>query len=201
MRTIRRIAAILWIVLKWAGRNADKLTAIAALVGLILFGAQTMRHERLSVRPMLRFEIEHDGESGSRGIGLHIINVGLGPALLNDQAMHIDAYFSAEQHAEIERHREWGSLFVGLMKYLGNKYSLEPDAITALASTNGVIRNDETLTLIALDPTLGDDPVARELMELLALLEITVWYQSMYEGQTWTLTFDVEEFRNSHYPL
>lgn len=193
---------------KWFGRHAAVIVAAAALTvsGLTAYyqvsswrlqqenDRQERLHDRLSVRPILRFAIDLSFEAPRfREVGLHLVNVGNGIALIDSYELVLESASQSELEA-LERLGLGEYPFEALARFLEMEHSV-PTIQRPLAIMN-VLPAGESICLLGLNPAAEKTCVAR-LVWLIGRLEIRVPYRSIYdERQTVNLEPDPELLLN-----
>ena len=73
-----------------AKENAAIIIASLAFILTIFLGWQNHRHNKLSVRPLLKFDVTIGQGDGTRVYKLKLVNCGIGPAIIKDVKLFFD---------------------------------------------------------------------------------------------------------------
>jgi hypothetical protein len=146
------------------------LIAVVSL-GVSIYQARAARqHNRHSVRPIL--QISRSWHVGSRA-RLHLVNVGLGPALIVECTLTVDGnWVGSWQEASVNRMRD--------------SLSVRPSAVTfndgAVIATN---YDQYLLSVPSYDPHTH-----AEFMQLInSRLSLKIRYESLYGGENYEVSF------------
>jgi hypothetical protein len=155
--------------------EADTVVAICATViavaslSVSVFAAwATMRHNRLSVQPLL--EVRPSFHPG-RTAGIQLVNAGLGPAVITDSVLRLRG----------ERLGPWNEATVNQVREMLSP--LWPSAVTF--SSGSILATDYDRYLLYVEDYDPDHHAA--LIDLIRCrLGVEFSYRSIYGGQTWT---------------
>jgi hypothetical protein len=189
---------------RWFSRHVAVIVAAAALTvsGITAYyqvsnwalqrenDRQERLHDRLSVRPILRFAMDFSYELPRfREVGLHLVNVGNGIAFIEDYEVALESTSPSEREA-LERLGFREHPLEALARFLETEHSVR--SIQRPLAIMDVLPEGESLCLLGLSPSAEKSHVEK-LIWLIGRLGIDVPYKSAYdEWQTVNLEPDPE---------
>ena len=170
---------------RWFGKHGAVIVATAALAisGITAYYQVAnwklqREHDRLSVRPILRFAMDFSFEAPRfREVGLHLINVGNGIAFIEDYKIVLKNASPSERDV-LERLGVWEHSFEAFARFLETEHSV-PSIQRPLAIMD-TLPAGKSLCLLGLAPSADRSHVAK-LIWLIGRLEIRVPYRSAYD--------------------
>ncbi len=148
------------------------IIAVAAIFIAVYEARQTRKHNRLSVRPRLNFELVRS--RSRKMIGIKIMNYGLGPAVVASWSVKVAG-------KAVNNTDDWTK---PLKKHGIQKSGVEWTHM----KPKGIIPAGDAVWVLGIPCSPDDMEVRNKLDKLCPGVKIDIGYRSMYEEETFTLT-------------